>query len=92
MEKLITLSVCQQDSNLIKLLSGIKAVENHSVQIKPFHISSKIIEDNLTDIFIISQQLLRFVSLDEIQEKPLIIVQEIPEKKREEKRKRIYSL
>ena len=75
MEKLISISACKQDDELIELLSEIESIDNFSIHLNLFHLSSKVTENPLTDAFIVSNRLINSLFLEEIKEKPIIIIQ-----------------
>ena len=75
MEKLISISACKQDSDPIELLSEIESIDNFSIYLNLFHLSSKVKENPLTDVFVVSSRLINSLFMEEAIEKPIIIIQ-----------------
>ncbi len=76
MEKVITISICQQDNSLKSVISQITRIEDYRIQLRYFHLSSRLSEDPITDIYAVSNPLFHSIIMDEIKEKPILIVED----------------
>ncbi len=85
MKKIVTISICQQDREVNELLSSIASVDDYNLNIRYFHLSSRLEENPLTDIFAVSESLLPSLSLDGIIKTPVLIIQNSGKVKIEEK-------
>ena len=85
MKKIVTISVCQQDKEVNALLSGIGSVDDYNLNLQHFHLSSRLEENPLTDIFAVSESLLPSLFLDGISKTPVLIIQNSGKEKIEEK-------
>lgn len=85
MKKILTISVCHQDREVKEILSNISSVEDYSLKIQHFYLSSRLEENPLTDIFAVSENLLPSISLDGITKTPVLIIQNSAKEKIEGK-------
>ena len=85
MKKIVTISICQQDREVNELLSSIASVDDYNLNIRYSHLSSRLEENPLTDIFAVSESLLPSLSLDGIIKTPVLIIQNSGKVKIEEK-------
>ena len=74
MEKVITISICQQDEPLQNVISKIRSVGDYKIYLKHFHLSSRLTENPITDIYAVSKPIFQTVVIDEIKEKPIVVV------------------
>lgn len=75
MKKVITLSICQQDTVASQLISKIGPISDYSLEISHFHLSSRLTESLAIDIYMLSDTLIPSVTVEELVNTPILIVQ-----------------
>lgn len=76
MKKVITISICQQDTVASQLISKIGPISDYSLEISHFHLSSRLTKSLAIDIYMLSDTLIPSVTIGElVNDYPILIVQ-----------------
>jgi len=76
MEKVITISICQQDTSLKEIITRLNRIGDYKLQTKYFHLSSSLSENPIVDVYAVSKHLLQSIVIDGIKRIPILVVED----------------